>query len=160
MAADPVSPEHQAVLARALAAHAAEPGALLPILHAIMAELRWVPPSLTPAIADALNLSRAEVTGVISFYHDFRTAPPGRRIVKLCRAEACQAMGADALAAHAKAKLGIDFHQTRADGAVTLEPVFCLGNCACAPAITIDGRMCGRVDAAAFDRLVDERGEP
>lgn len=156
MVAEPLSPEHQTALARALDVHAAEPGGLLPILHAVMAELGWVPPALTPAIADALNLSRAEVTGVISFYHDFRTAPPGKRVIKLCRAEACQAMGADALAAHAKAKLGIDFHETRADGSVTLEPVFCLGNCACAPAITIDGRMCGRVDAAMFDRLVGE----
>lgn len=156
MAADTLPPEHRAALQRALDANLALPGALLPILHAVMAELGWVPPALTPAIADALNLSRAEVTGVISFYHDFRTSPPGRKVVKLCRAEACQAMGADALAAHAKARLGIDFHQTKDDGSVTLEPVFCLGNCACAPAMTIDGKLVGRVDAKAFDRLVGE----
>jgi formate dehydrogenase subunit gamma len=156
MAAETLSPEHRAALTRALDANVALPGALLPILHAVMAELGWIPPGLTPAIAEALNLSRAEVTGVISFYHDFRTSPPGRRVVKLCRAEACQAMGADALAAHAKAKLGIDFHQTTEDGSVTLEPVFCLGNCACAPAMTIDGKLVGRVDATAFDRLVGE----
>ncbi len=139
---------------RALAAHADRPGALLPILHAIQHELGWVPREVVPAVATALNLSRAEIAGVISFYHDFRSEPPGRTLVKLCRAEACQAMGADALAAHVKARLGIDFHQTRADGAVTLEPVYCLGNCACAPAVTINGRMYGRVDTAGFDRLV------
>lgn len=144
---------------RALADHAARPGALLPILHAIQAALGWVPRDVIPTVADALNLSRAEVAGVISFYHDFRAHPPGRRVVKLCRAEACQAMGADALAAHAKARLGIDFHQTRADGGVTLEPVYCLGNCACAPAVTIDGRMYGRVDAARLDHLLGESHE-
>ncbi len=141
---------------RAVAAHADRPGALLPILHAIQLELGWVPREVVPPLAHALNLSRAEVTGVISFYHDFRSAPPGRTLVKLCRAEACQAMGGEALAAHAKARLGIDFHQTRPDAAFSLEPVYCLGNCACAPAITIDGRLHGRVDAAKFDRLVPE----
>lgn len=150
----PSSTELAGAIERALAACAHLPGGLLPILHAIQRELGWVPAEVVPAVADALNLSRAEVTGVISFYHDFRSTPPGRRVVKLCRAEACQAMGADALAAHAKATLGIDFHETRSDGAVTLEPVYCLGNCACAPACTIDGRLHGRLDAARLDRLL------
>ncbi len=150
----PSSTDPSGAIERALAACAHLPGALLPILHAIQHELGWVPKEVVGPVADALNLSRAEVAGVISFYHDFRSAPPGRRVVKLCRAEACQAMGADALAAHVKAALGIDFHETRSDGAVTLEPVYCLGNCACAPACTIDGRMHGRLDAARFDRLL------
>ncbi len=141
---------------RALADCSALDGGLLPVLHAIQAELGWIPDAIVPTVASALNLSRAEIVGVISFYPDFRRQPPGRRIVKLCRAEACQAMGADALAAHAKAALGIDFHQTRDDGAVTLEPVYCLGNCGCAPAITIDGRMYGRVDAPLLFRLLAE----
>lgn len=142
---------------RALADHATRPGALLPILHAIQHALGWVPREVVPPVADALNLSRAEVAGVISFYHDFRSAQPGRHVVKVCRAEACQAMGADALVAHAKQSLGVDFHQTRDDGAVTLEPVFCLGNCALAPSITIDGCMYGRVTAQRFDTLVQAR---
>jgi hypothetical protein len=103
-----------------------------------------------------LNLSRAEVHGVVSFYHDFRTAPAGRHLIRLCRAEACQAMGADRVAAHAQAALGIDWHETTPDGAVTLEPVFCLGLCACAPAALIDGRVVGRVDAARLDALIAE----
>jgi formate dehydrogenase subunit gamma len=146
--------DRDGVVERAIAAHRHLPGALLPILHAISHELGHVPRESVPAIAAALNLTRAEVTGVITFYHDFRSEPPGRTIVKLCRAEACQAMGADALAAHVAKKLGIEFHETRKDGAVTLEPIYCLGNCACAPAITIDGRMYGRVDARRFDELL------
>lgn len=145
---------------RALADHAARPGALLPILHAIQQALGWVPRDVVAPVAHALNLSRAEVSGVISFYHDFRSAPPGRTVVKVCRAEACQAMGADALVAHAKQSLGVDFHQTRDDGAVTLEPVFCLGNCALAPSITIDGCMHGRVSPQRFDELVQARVKP
>lgn len=157
---DPTSEELDDAVAgaveRAVAAHVGRPGALLPILHAIQHELGCVPAAVVKPVAHALNLSRAEVAGVISFYHDFRSEPAGRRLVKLCRAEACQAMGGEALAAHVKQRLGIDFHQSRDDGAVTLEPVYCLGNCACAPAITIDGRLYGRVDAARFDRLLAE----
>jgi formate dehydrogenase subunit gamma len=122
-----------------------EPGALLPILHAIQDTLGHVPASAVPAIATALNLSRAEVHGVVSFYHHFRTAPPGRHVVQLCRAEACQSMGGEALAARLRERLGIDFHQTTADGRITLEPVYCLGQCACAPAALVDGEVHGRL---------------
>jgi formate dehydrogenase subunit gamma len=146
-----------AAVSAALAAHAHRPGALLPILHAIQHALGHVPRDVVAPVAHALNISRAEVSGVISFYHDFRSEPPGRHVVKVCRAEACQAMGADALVAHAKQALGVDFHQTRDDGAVTLEPVFCLGNCALAPSITIDGCMHGRVTPQRFDQLVQAR---
>ena len=143
--------------ARALiAARAALPGAVLPILRALQEHFGYVDPAAVPLVAEALNLSRAEVHGVVTFYHDFRQTPPGRHVLRLCRAEACQSMGADRLAAHIKARLGIDFHQTSADGRVTLEPVFCLGDCACAPALMLDGKLHGRVDAAAFDRLLTE----
>ncbi len=145
-------------VAAILAAHQGLEGPLLPILHAVQADFGFVPQPALPIIAKSLNLSRAEVHGVMSFYHDFRTEPAGRHVVKLCRAEACQAMGADALADHAKARLGVDFHGTTADGAVTLEPVFCLGLCACAPAALVDGRVVGRVDAARFDAIVAECG--
>lgn len=153
----PAPNDVHAAVAAAIAAHAHRPGALLPILHAIQHAIGHVPREVVPAVALALNISRAEVAGVISFYHDFRSAPPGRHVVKVCRAEACQAMGADALVVHAKQSLGIDFHQTRDDGAVTLEPVFCLGNCALAPSITIDGCMHGRVTPQRFDSLVQAR---
>ena len=143
--------------ARALIAErAALPGAVLPILHALQEHFGYVDPAAVPLVADALNLSRAEVHGVVTFYHDFRQTPPGRHVVRVCRAEACQSMGADRLAAHIKARLGIDFHQTSADGRVTLEPVFCLGDCACSPALMLDGKLHGRVDAAAFDQLMAE----
>ena len=129
-------------------------GALLPILHAVQAEFGHVPQAALPQIAKALNISRAEVHGVMSFYHDFRDAPAGRHVVKLCRAEACQAVGADRVAAHARAALGVDFHETTADNRVTLEPVFCLGLCACGPAAIIDGKLHGRVDEARLNVLL------
>jgi formate dehydrogenase subunit gamma len=134
--------------------HLALEGPLLPILHAVQAEFGFVPPAAFPAIAEGLNITKAEVHGVMSFYHDFREAPAGAHVVKLCRAEACQAMGADALADHARAALGVDFHGTSADGQITLEPVYCLGLCACAPAALVDGRVVGRVDPARFDALI------
>ena len=133
-------------------------GPLLPILHAVQHAFGFVPQEALPRIAEKLNLSRAEVQGVMSFYHDFRTEPAGRHVVKLCRAEACQAQGANALAAHAKARLGVDFHGTTANGAVTLEPVFCLGLCACGPAALVDGKVVGRVDAAKLDAILSECG--
>ena len=129
-----------------LAAHSGLEGPLLPILHAIQAEFGHVPQSAIPQIAAALTISKAEVHGVISFYHDFREAPAGRHVLKLCRAEACQTMGADAVADRIKAARGIGWHETTADGRVTLEPVFCLGLCACGPAAMVDGRLVGRVD--------------
>lgn len=134
--------------------HRALPGAMLPILHAIQGQFGWVPEEGVPVIAAALKRSRAEVHGVISFYPHFRTHAPGRHVVQICRAESCRAMGAEALEAHAKATLGIDFGHTTSDRAVTLEAVYCLGNCACSPAIRIDDEIVGRVDGARFDALV------
>lgn len=133
-------------IAEILDAHQGMEGPLLPILHAIQEAFGYVPEAAVPQIAAALTLSKAEVHGVISFYHDFRAAPAGRHVLKLCRAEACQTMGADAVADRIKQALGIDWHETTADGRVTLEPVFCLGLCACGPAAMVDGRLVGRVD--------------
>lgn len=131
-------------------------GAMLPILHAIQAEFGYVPDEVKPIIAGELNLSRAEVHGVITFYHEFRDHPAGRHVLKICRAEACQSMGGDAVADRARALLGIDFHQTTLDGAVTLEPVYCLGLCACAPAAMLDGEVYGRVDEHCLAEMVGE----
>lgn len=147
------------IILKAIDGHRHLDGALLPVLHAIQDALGWVPPEATPMLAEALNLSRAEVHGVISFYHHFRTTPPGRHVVQVCRAEACQAMGAAALEAHAKRSLNADYGQTTADGAITLEPVYCLGNCACSPALRIDDEIVGRVDAERFDALMAELRE-
>ena len=143
-----------AIVQDILTAHAGMEGPLLPILHAVQAEFGHVPQEALPVIAKSLNLSRAEVHGVMSFYHDFREEPAGKHVVKLCRAEACQAMGADRIAAHAKGRLGVDWHGTTLDGAVTLEPIFCLGLCACAPAAMVDGKLVGRVDEARLDALI------
>jgi len=134
------------------------PGALLPILHAIQDALGHVPAAAVPVIAQGLNLSRAEVHGVISFYHHFRSEPPGRHVLQLCRAEACQAMGARELERRLRERLHIGFHQTTADGAVTLEPVYCLGNCACAPSAMLDGEVHGRLGAEALDQWLDDCG--
>jgi formate dehydrogenase iron-sulfur subunit len=149
---DPLPPER--AVEQAIAAHRHRPGALLPILHAIQDALGYVPPGAIGTIAHALNLSRAEVHGVISFYHDFRTSPPGRHAVRVCRAEACQSMEGVALEQHARARLGIGWHQTTEDGALTLDPVYCLGNCACSPAVMIDGTVHGRVTPERFDALL------
>lgn len=131
-------------------------GPLLPILHEVQQEFGYVPQEAVPVIAEELNLSRAEVHGVVTFYHDYRDHPTGRHVLKLCRAEACQSMGGDALADRVKALLGIDFHQTTLDGGVTLEPVYCLGLCACAPAAMLDGEVYGRVDDQTAAELVAE----
>ena len=130
-----------------------QPNALMPLLHAVQERLGHIPADAVPEIARALNLSRAEVHGVISFYHDFRTAPPGRSIIRVCRAESCQAMGAVELAAHIQKRLGIEFGQSSADGAYTLEPVYCLGNCACSPAIVVGADIHGRVTPDRFDEI-------
>jgi formate dehydrogenase subunit gamma len=135
-----------------------KPGALLPILHAVQNTLGYIPADGVPAIAKTLNISRAEVHGVISFYHYFRETPPGKHTIHLCRAESCQAMGARTLENHVKNRLGIDFHETTADGEFTLEPVYCLGNCACSPALQIDEEIYGRVTPATFDELVQDVG--
>jgi formate dehydrogenase subunit gamma len=131
-----------------------KPGALLPILHAVQEAIGFVPPDAVALIAKELNLSRAEVHGVVTFYHYFRTQRGGRHVVHLCRAEACQSLGAAALERHAKRSLGVDFHGTSADGAVTLEPVYCLGNCALGPALMIDEELKGRVSPERFDELM------
>jgi len=131
-------------------------GPLLPILHEIQDEFGYVPQECLPVIARELNLSRAEVHGVVSFYHDYRDHPAGRHVLKLCRAEACQSMGGDDLAERVKALLGIDFHQTTLDGAVTLEPVYCLGLCSCAPAAMLDGAVHGRLDIDGAKDLIAE----
>ncbi len=133
-------------------------GPLLPILHAVQEAFGYVPDEALPKIAEKLNLSRAEVHGVVSFYHDFRKEPAGRHVLKLCRAEACQAQGAEALVAQAKARLGVEFHATAKGGAVTLEPVFCLGLCACGPAAMVDGKLIGRLGAAKLDAILAEFG--
>ena len=130
----------------------ARPEMLVQILQAIVMRHGWVSENSIRQLANELNLSRADVHGVVSYYHDFRIEPPGRHIVKICQAEACQAMGSRELTSHAQAALGADLHGTHAD--VTLEPVYCLGNCACAPAIMIDGKTHGRISAGRFDELV------
>ena len=131
-------------------------GAALPILHALQREFGYIDRQAIPLVAQALNLSRAEMHGVVSFYHDFREAPPGRHVLKLCRAEACQSMGADALAEAARERLRVGWGETTADGRLTLEPVFCLGLCACAPAAMLDGRVFGALDEAGLASLIDE----
>jgi formate dehydrogenase subunit gamma len=149
-----LSKQEQAAVLQACAEHQDKPGALLPILHAVQDAIGFVPADAVGLIAQQLNLSRAEVHGVVTFYHYFRTQRGGRHVVHLCRAEACQSVGAVALERHAKRSLGIDFHGTSADGAVTLEPVYCLGNCALGPAVMIDEQLQGRVSPERFDELV------
>src|ERR1700684_745423 len=140
--------------AEIIAEHTGLEGATLVILHALQEAFGYVPEPAVPMIASALNLSRAEVHGVFTFYHDFRHHPAGRHVLKLCRAEACQAAGGDALAARAEAKLGIAIGNTTADERVTLEPIYCLGLCATAPSAMLGGRLGGRLDGARIDALV------
>jgi formate dehydrogenase subunit gamma len=149
-----LSTDERAAVLRACANGKNMPGGLLPILHAVQEALGFVPPDAVGLIAGELNLSRAEVHGVVTFYHYFRTQRGGRHVVHVCRAEACQALGAVALEAHAKRSLGTDFHGTSADGAITLEPVYCLGNCALGPSLMIDDQLQGRVSAERFDELM------
>lgn len=149
----PDSTPEQALEA-AIRLHAHRPGGLLPLLHELQDRLGFVPKESIPAIAKAMHLSVAEVHGVISFYHHFRSARPGRHVVRVCLAEACRSMGSPALLEHARASLGVELHGTTADGAVTLEPVYCLGNCACSPAVMVDRELIGRVDAQRFDAIV------
>lgn len=136
-----------------------KPGALLPILHGIQEVLGYVPQEAIPIIASEMNLTRAEVHGVVTFYHDFRSEAPGRHVVKICQAESCQAAGSDALTAFAKKNLGVDFHQTTADRACTLEPIYCLGNCALSPSIMVDKEVFGRVTPERFEDIVKEAQE-
>ncbi len=136
-----------------------QPGALLPILHRVQEQFGFVPSGLLPIIARALNLSRAEVHGVVSFYHDFRDHKPGEHVIKVCQAEACQAMGAERLTSHVKSVLGVDLHSTDKNGEFTLEPTYCLGNCALSPAIMVNGVLHGRVTPERFDQLALELSE-
>jgi NADH:ubiquinone oxidoreductase subunit E len=157
MSSDPIG--------EAIAAHGHLPGGLLQVLHGIADRLGYIPLDAIGRVAEALNLSRAEVHGVVTFYHDFRSTPPGRHVLKLCRAEACQSMGSDALAAQLERRLGCELSsrpgdraegkETSADGTVTIEPVYCLGNCAAAPSLMLDGQLRGRLTAERLDRLVD-----
>jgi formate dehydrogenase subunit gamma len=149
-----LSADQQRAVLEACAQLKSVAGALMPVLHAVQAALGYVPKDAVALIAQELNLSRAEVHGVVTFYHYFRTEPAGRHVVHLCRAEACQSVGAAALEAHAKRSLGIDFHQTTADGAVSLEPVYCLGNCSLGPSVMVDERLQGRVSPQRFDELM------
>ena len=141
---------------RIVAQHRERPGPLLEVLHAVQANFGYVPAGAVPLIAEELNLSRAEVHGVVTFYHFFRGSHPGAHTVSLCQAEACQSMGAEKLAEHARKRLGIGIHETTADGRFSLEPIYCLGNCACSPAAMIDGRLYGRLTPEAFDALIAE----
>ncbi len=143
-----------ATVRSALERHAGELGALLPILHDVQDALGHIPADAVPAIAKGLNLSRAEVHGVVTYYHHFRSEPAGRTVVQVCRAESCQACGADALMAHAEKVLGCASHHTRADGAYTLEPVYCLGMCAMSPAIMVDDKLHARMTPEKFDLIL------
>jgi len=152
-------PAPTGVSARAIAicaAHGNKPDELLEILHELQHEVGYVPEETLPHIAWALNLSRAEVHGVVTFYHDFHRAPVGKHVIKICRAEACQSMGTDALCAHAQKKLGANFGETTRDGTFTVEAVYCLGNCALSPAVMIDEDLYGMVDAKRFDAIIDK----
>ncbi len=152
--------EMAAAVAAALAEHAGAPGPLLEVLIAVQRRLGCIPDAAVAPIAEALNLSRAEVHGVRSFYPMLRREPPGRHVLQLCRAEACMALGARALERHALARLGVPWRGTTPDGAVTLEPVYCLGLCACAPALLADGEPLGRVTAERLDALLEEWRAP
>jgi formate dehydrogenase subunit gamma len=153
---EPLASEHGETVRRIVADLKGRPGPLIEILHAIQAQLGYVPPAAVPLVASELNLSRAEVHGVVSFYHYFRSTPPGAHTLSVCRGSACLALGADGLAAHGRQRLGVDFHQTTPDGRFSLEPVYCLGNCACSPAVMIDGQLHGKVTPERLDALLSE----
>ena len=151
---NPGESQHDAEIRRLAEARKTEAGALLPILHAIQDSLGYVPETAVPIVAEVLNLSRAEVHGVVTFYHFFRTKPPGKQTLYVCRAEACQSMGSRELERYARTKLGVDFHETTADGRFSLEPVYCLGNCACSPAVMVDETVYGRVTPQRLDEIL------
>jgi formate dehydrogenase subunit gamma len=155
MAVQPASTEIATRTASIVQEFQALEGPLLPILHGIQHEFGYVPQESLQVIAEELNLSRAEVHGVVTFYHDYRRQPAGRHVLKLCQAEACQSMGSEAVAARIKQLLGIGFHETARDGSVTLEPVYCLGLCACAPSAMLDGEVIGRLDDETIDEIVE-----
>jgi formate dehydrogenase subunit gamma len=152
--ATPLTPTQTAVVAASLARLADQPGALLPILHDLQAQLGYVPQAALPQVAKALNLSLADVHGVVTFYHDFRSQPPGAHVLKVCRAEACQAVGGAALEAHLAARCGVACGDTSPDGKLTVEAVYCLGNCALGPSVQFDGELVARCDVARLDELL------
>lgn len=145
------------IASKIVARYDAKPELLIQILHGIVERFGYVPEAAIRQLADELNLSRADVHGVVSYYHDFRTEPPGKHVVRICQAEACQAMGSRQLTSHAEGSLGVDLHDSNAD--ISLEPVYCLGNCACSPAVMIDGRTYGRVTSERFDELIGSLGD-
>ena len=155
-----LSPNDSETILRIVEELKSRPGPLLEVLHAVQAALGYVPEGAVSVVAGALNLSRAEVHGVVTFYHYFRRNPPGKHVVSLCRAEACKSMGADDLADHVKRSLGVDFHETTNDGQFSLEPIYCLGNCACSPAAMVDDRLYGRLTPDRFDAMIAERRRP
>ncbi|MFQ5610092.1 MAG: NAD(P)H-dependent oxidoreductase subunit E [Woeseiaceae bacterium] len=139
-----------------IASYGGKPELLIQILHGMVERFGYVPEAAVRQLAEELNLSRADVHGVVHYYHDFRTEPAGKHVVRICQAEACQATGSRSLTDHAEGALGVTMSETRND--ITLEPVYCLGNCACSPAVMIDGHTYGRVDTARFDELIDGFG--
>lgn len=141
-----------------LAQHKHREGPLLPMLHDLQALYGHIPAAAIGRIAHMLNMTRAEAHGVVSFYHDFREGPAGRHVIKICRAEACQSVGGDVMAEETLAKLGLDWHGTTSNGALTVEPVYCLGLCACGPAAMVDGKVVGRLDASRLERILTEAG--
>jgi len=151
-----LNPQDYKIINQHILQYQSMPGALLPLLHAIQDDLGFVPEIAYPLISSALSLSVAEVHGVVTFYHHFRSNKPGRHILQVCRAESCQAMGSEMLELHIKKYLGIDFHETTSDGAITLEPIYCLGNCACSPSVMIDEEVYGRVDSKKIDQLISD----
>ena len=155
-----LSPNDSETILRIVEELKSRPGPLLEVLHAVQAAVGYVPEGAVSLVARGLNLSRAEVHGVVTFYHHFRRTPPGKHVVSLCRAEACKSMGADDLADHAKRSLGVDFHETTNDGQFSLEPIYCLGNCACSPAAMVDDRLYGRLTPERFDAMIAERRRP
>jgi len=150
------APWNREIALQRIREHLNREGSLLPILHALQEEFGYIDEAAEPMIAEALNITRAEVHGVITFYHDFRREPAGRHVLKLCRAEACQAAGGDPLARHAETRLGVALGTTAPDGSVTLEPVYCLGLCAVAPSAMLDGRVVARLDKRRLDALLAE----
>lgn len=150
----------EATVRAVVAAHRDQRGPLLPILHAVQGELGCIPAEAVPVLADELNLSRADVHGVVTFYRDFRDRPAGRTTIRVCRAEACQALGADRLLSLLRTHAGLEPGQTAADGSLTVEQVFCLGNCALGPSIQVNGLLRGRADEALLRTVLDRRGAP
>lgn len=146
-------PYDKDIASELIASHGARPERLIQILHSFLERFAWIPEAAIRQLAEELNLSRADVHGVVSFYHDFRTTPPGKHVVRICQAEACQAMGSRELSAYAESALGMEMHESTEE--LTLEPVYCLGNCACGPSVMVDGDTFGRVDNKRFHDIVD-----